>query len=668
MAAVLIVSRDRKQVQKVALTKDVSLIGRSDACELHLNDNAVSRHHAAILMRRGAFEVEDKNSRNGTMLNGERLSGRSALADGDLIAIGPFEIRFHAQGEAADSRDSADAEGSATQFVAPEELSGKARKPRAPRAKPQPGQKNVKLVAAEGPLQNTVYRDWAEALAFGRDPANDVVLPDDSVSLKHARVERRAEGCWVVDLGSANGTFLNGVRVEQAKLENGARLRIGLSTFAYSEVDPQRQRTFRLVAALVALFLVVVLALVKLLQPVDQSAVLSGRGWELYKKGGFAEAGDYFQKALEINPESQTAKEGLEMARRDAQTAAELDRARAAANNQDFEGALNICYAVLRVRPDYEPAQRLQSIIKSIEDARVALDARNWTDSLHLLNDAQKTYPDSTVIRSLQERAGAELTAQKKLTKAREFLEYRQLDSAQELLREVPKTSVYYAEARGMLDTAESAATAAEAVQAAQLAFRDGNLTAALGHIDAGLKANPENADLAQLKKKLLELLPLTKLLEGAPALFQSSAIPAIREMLSVCDQIAALDADVRNKCRAAAEDVKAKLLARLQEIARDAVALGEQHYSAQDYRKALEAYSLAVAADAEDATARDMAAKLTGIITTTCKKHFQEGIVHEELGQTALAITAYQKVLEMAVPGEDYYQRAKDRLTVLQK
>jgi hypothetical protein len=49
--------------------------------------------------------------------------------------------------------------------------------------------------------------------AIGRDPGNDVVLRDDFSSARHAVISQDAEGWWVEDVGSTNGTFLNGDRV-----------------------------------------------------------------------------------------------------------------------------------------------------------------------------------------------------------------------------------------------------------------------------------------------------------------------------------------------------------------------------------------------------------------------------------------------------------------------
>jgi hypothetical protein len=86
---------------------------------------------------------------------------------------------------------------------------------------------NLRLVPESGaPIEIT--QDQA---MIGRDPACDVVVSDGSVSRRHARIERRGEVWAVVDQGSANGTFLDSVRVADAGLRAGQQLRFGAVTY-----------------------------------------------------------------------------------------------------------------------------------------------------------------------------------------------------------------------------------------------------------------------------------------------------------------------------------------------------------------------------------------------------------------------------------------------------
>ncbi len=65
------------------------------------------------------------------------------------------------------------------------------------------------------------------ALTIGRKPDNDIVLPPNYVSGYHGRLERRGMVWHYVDLGSTNGTFVNGQRAQSATLRDGDILRIG---------------------------------------------------------------------------------------------------------------------------------------------------------------------------------------------------------------------------------------------------------------------------------------------------------------------------------------------------------------------------------------------------------------------------------------------------------
>ena len=64
-------------------------------------------------------------------------------------------------------------------------------------------------------------------VVLGRSVASDIVLDDASISRRHLSIERRGAVFHVTDLGSANGSFLDGVRFEETELRDGAELRLG---------------------------------------------------------------------------------------------------------------------------------------------------------------------------------------------------------------------------------------------------------------------------------------------------------------------------------------------------------------------------------------------------------------------------------------------------------
>lgn len=67
----------------------------------------------------------------------------------------------------------------------------------------------------------------SDVITIGRHADSIVVLPSGSVSSHHATVKRRGDSFYVQDLGTTNGTKLNGVEVEEAKLEDGDQLAFG---------------------------------------------------------------------------------------------------------------------------------------------------------------------------------------------------------------------------------------------------------------------------------------------------------------------------------------------------------------------------------------------------------------------------------------------------------
>ena len=70
-----------------------------------------------------------------------------------------------------------------------------------------------------------------EALTIGRGRTNSIVLDDMLVSRQHVRITVDDEGLVIEDLGSRNGTFVNGRRIERTHLHEGDRIGIGASTF-----------------------------------------------------------------------------------------------------------------------------------------------------------------------------------------------------------------------------------------------------------------------------------------------------------------------------------------------------------------------------------------------------------------------------------------------------
>jgi hypothetical protein len=85
----------------------------------------------------------------------------------------------------------------------------------------------LRLVPVSGPPIDVV-RDQS---MVGREPSCEIVVTDGSVSRRHARLEKRGNSWWVVDQGSANGTYVNSLKVAEQVLKNNQELRFGALAF-----------------------------------------------------------------------------------------------------------------------------------------------------------------------------------------------------------------------------------------------------------------------------------------------------------------------------------------------------------------------------------------------------------------------------------------------------
>jgi len=207
------------QEHSLVIDKDLIVIGRSRDCDITILDERVSRQHAEIYFDGDAFLVSDLGSYNGTLLNGDRLESTRSLQQGDQLQIGPVTLRFEVQ--TPSEEDSAPpAESRPTKIV--------------PELTAQPY-----LEIRTGPSRGTRFDLVKPKTVIGRAGRGDkwdINLQDRAVSRPHAEIVR-AEGEYLLDdLGSANGTLVNGERLgEMHKLTDGDELVFGHDVLVFRQ-------------------------------------------------------------------------------------------------------------------------------------------------------------------------------------------------------------------------------------------------------------------------------------------------------------------------------------------------------------------------------------------------------------------------------------------------
>lgn len=106
---------------------------------------------------------------------------------------------------------------------------------------------NPKLIVIAGSLKGTIFALTEEEVSIGREASNLVSLGDLSVSRRHCLIKGEAGQYKIVDLGSYNGTFVNGVPVNEQTLAHGDQIAVGDILLLFILHEPETDTTPTLV-------------------------------------------------------------------------------------------------------------------------------------------------------------------------------------------------------------------------------------------------------------------------------------------------------------------------------------------------------------------------------------------------------------------------------------
>jgi pSer/pThr/pTyr-binding forkhead associated (FHA) protein len=243
--------------------------GREVGNDVVIASNEISRKHASIAPDATGYVLTD-HSTNGVWVNGSRVAERQTLGRGDVIKMGAEEFRFYADvaktapaaaapaaaappppenaalaetmlgrpgtavpkaappaaaAPAAAAAAAAAAVPAAVPAAAPAAVPSPATPP--PRASTRMALATLEVIA-EGPLKGTTFELHSALTNIGRGDHNDITIKDESISDSHAKLQKRADGWYVVDQESTNGTYVGGRRVQgEVRIEGAPDLRIG---------------------------------------------------------------------------------------------------------------------------------------------------------------------------------------------------------------------------------------------------------------------------------------------------------------------------------------------------------------------------------------------------------------------------------------------------------
>src|SRR5450755_3596865 len=222
-------------------------IGRDPESDIVVDDSRVSWQHAVLSYDQSDWVLHDAGSTNGTFMGSQRVSQVKITDDCELRLGHPDDgpavscsfIAPVGPGSPPAAPPGGATEAAGSPAAAPPQAAPVAPPPAAPVA---PGYQGAGMAAGPSPSlsyagslssrrPSAVMQLPAKVLRIGRAADNEVVVSDLNVSRYHAELRRGRAGYEIIDLGSHNGTFVNGQRVSAAPVTELDIIGIGPATF-----------------------------------------------------------------------------------------------------------------------------------------------------------------------------------------------------------------------------------------------------------------------------------------------------------------------------------------------------------------------------------------------------------------------------------------------------
>ena len=195
----------------VPLIEPGKTVGKGDVNDIVIDEDGVNGFHADLKVEGTQVTITDINTTTGTLVNGEKITSPMPLGVGDIIVIQGVELQIIEEGEL----------GAGKTLV----LSGTALM--------KLGTGGWSLVADSGPEKGQVI-PIMDRVEIGRALECDISILEPALSRKHAELELVGDDLVLRDLGSANGTYVNGEKIDEVKLKDGDRMQFDKIHFIVS--------------------------------------------------------------------------------------------------------------------------------------------------------------------------------------------------------------------------------------------------------------------------------------------------------------------------------------------------------------------------------------------------------------------------------------------------
>jgi pSer/pThr/pTyr-binding forkhead associated (FHA) protein len=194
------------------LSPGVNRVGSAPDSQVLLDQPGVAARHCELNVAGDNVTLTVLDASAPVSVNGRPVSGTLAVRPGDQIGIGPVQARV----------------------VAVEKVQATVQRAA---AVDDSGATKVRMAVPKFVLRGVSGAAFGKtypvpgAVVIGRQQDCDISVPTEEISRRHAQVKPTADGLLVEDLGSANGTFINGKRVQTGLMRPGEELRLDTIRF-----------------------------------------------------------------------------------------------------------------------------------------------------------------------------------------------------------------------------------------------------------------------------------------------------------------------------------------------------------------------------------------------------------------------------------------------------
>lgn len=225
------VTLDSKLIERVRLDKQITSIGRDSENDIYINNLAISRFHARLIVEGEKVYIEDLESSNGTYLNGS-LINRSEFSETDTISIGKYKINLEnkksrVENQVDDPGDSTVMVDNDTRDKLLEKMGFSANEYKNDQASPQSFSKerSPRLILSDD-LEVEIE---SEQFVIGNSFDSNLYIEGFFVKKKHATIFKQSNDKYtIINSGSFfKPTRINGSRIDQKTLNSGDIIEIG---------------------------------------------------------------------------------------------------------------------------------------------------------------------------------------------------------------------------------------------------------------------------------------------------------------------------------------------------------------------------------------------------------------------------------------------------------